>query len=325
MEIPKQVISFKCKFETNHIDARQRWVQGVLNNRLAPPARAVFPTEFNKTVSDLYLADPNVLGCLVDLYFSHVNNQIFCIFPRNTFMGWLTTSTDRSLDTLLPLYAMSTVGSIFADREHIAVGKLFADRAPRGSTYNTGRSTLSVVITRLLLSLYKLAKGEEGAAWDYCTLASRAVVALHYDTEEECLSSHDQRDSALDFGLTTQQLVECRRWTCWTSFLMKRYAGLDTNMLWIIATARIHLRLPCAELYESGVPSAASYFDGETSDLAAVAYTTSTVLSPMPWLIMVGSIFENAVNHIFRISNHPQSAFRKAYAKTHDTISNRLV
>jgi hypothetical protein len=239
-------------------------------------------------------------------------------------MGWLTTSTDRSLDTLLPLYAMSTVGSIFADRENIAVGKLFADRVPRGSTYNTGRFTLSVVITRLLLSLYKFAKREEGAAWDYCTLASRAVVALHYDTEEECLSSHDQLDSALDFGLTTQQLVECRRRTCWTSFLMKRHAGLDTNMLWIVATARIHLLLPCAELYESGVPSTASYFDGGASDLAAVASMTSTVLSPMPWLIMVGSIFENAMNYIFRISNHPQSAFRKAYAKTHDTISTAL-
>ena len=86
-------------------------------------------TEFDKTVSDLYLADPNVLSSLVDLYFSYVNNEIFCIFPRNTFMGWLAKSTDIPLDTLLPLHAMIAVGSVFADGEHAAVGKFFADKA----------------------------------------------------------------------------------------------------------------------------------------------------------------------------------------------------
>jgi TRAP-type mannitol/chloroaromatic compound transport system permease large subunit len=86
-------------------------------------------TEFDKTVSDLYLADPNVLRYLVDLYFSHVNNEILCIFPCDTFMGWLTTLADTTLDTLLPLHAMIAVGSVFADGEHAAVGKFFADKA----------------------------------------------------------------------------------------------------------------------------------------------------------------------------------------------------
>lgn len=282
-------------------------------------------TEFDKTVSDLYLADPNVLRYLVDLYFSHVNNEILCIFPRDTFMGWLTTLADTTLDTLLPLHAMIAVGSVFADGEHAAVGKFFADKATQGSSYNTGCFTLSVVITRLMLSLYNFAKGDEDAAWDYCTLASRAVVALHYDTEEGCLSSHDRQESTIDFGLTTQQLVECRRRTCWTAFLMERYVGFDTNMLCIITTACIHLRLPCAEeLYESGVPSTASFFDGGASNLAAVASTTPTLLSPMAWLVVVSSISEHAMRSISRISNYPQSAFHEAYAKTYDGISTAL-
>ena len=118
-------------------------------------------------------------------------------------MAWLAKSTDIPLDTLLPLHAMIAVGSIFADEQRAAIGRFFADKAIRGSSCNTGRFTLSIVVTRLLLSLYNFAKGDEGAAWDYCTLASRAVIALHYDTEEGCLSSNDQRDSTLDFGLTT--------------------------------------------------------------------------------------------------------------------------
>lgn len=86
-------------------------------------------TKFDKTVSDLYLADPNVLSSLVDLYFSYVNSEILCMFPRNTFMGWLAKSTDVPLDTLLPLHAMIAVGSIFADEQHAAIGRFFADKA----------------------------------------------------------------------------------------------------------------------------------------------------------------------------------------------------
>ena len=44
-------------------------------------------------------------------------------------MGWLATSADTTLDTLLPLHAMIAVGSVFADGEHAAVGKFFADKA----------------------------------------------------------------------------------------------------------------------------------------------------------------------------------------------------
>ena len=63
---------------------------------------------------------------------------------------------------------------------------------------------------------------------------------------------------------------------------MEKYAGLDTNMLCITTTARIHLRLLCAEeLHQSGVPFAASLFNGGASDLAAVTSMTPTVLSLM--------------------------------------------
>lgn len=87
---------------------------------------------------------------------------------------------------------------------------------------------------------------------------------------------------------------------------MERYVGFDTNMLCIVTTACIHLRLPCAEeLYESGVPSTASFFDGEASNLAAVASTTPTLLSPMAWLVVVSSISEHAMRSISRISNYP--------------------
>jgi hypothetical protein len=44
-------------------------------------------------------------------------------------MGWLAISADITLDTLLPLYAMIVVGSVFANREHAVVSKFFADKA----------------------------------------------------------------------------------------------------------------------------------------------------------------------------------------------------
>jgi hypothetical protein len=73
---------------------------------------------------------------------------------------------------------MIAVESIFADGEHTAIGTFFAEKFTPGSSCNTGRFTLSLVMTPLMLNLCKFAKGDENTAWDYCTLVSRAVVCL---------------------------------------------------------------------------------------------------------------------------------------------------
>jgi hypothetical protein len=48
---------------------------------------------------------------------------------------------------------MIAVESIFADGEHAAVDKSFTDKATQGSSCNSGRFTLSLVITSVMFNL----------------------------------------------------------------------------------------------------------------------------------------------------------------------------
>jgi hypothetical protein len=285
---------------------------------------AVMGHQLLKSSDDPYEADPVTTIHLLNLYFSTVNNDIYCIFPRNTFMRWLTTSREKSIDTKMVLYAMLALGSLFAGQEYAGVGKRFSELAIEGSWSLLGRFSLGVAQTRLLLGLYSFATGNESAAWDYCGFAVRAIIAMRYNDEGAWVIRRDQRDHILEYGLTRQQLVECRRRTFWVGYLMDRYNGCRGGVC-IISSADVHLRLPCTEeFYDNSVISEAPFFDNWAKDGPDVSFTPQTLISPMAWLIAIGDICGDAMNFISRAKNYSQTAYRKAYEKAYEEIYTAL-
>lgn len=273
---------------------------------------------------DPYAADPVLTMRLLDLYFSTVNNKIYCILPQNTFMRWLCASREKSLDTRMVLYAMLALGSLFAGQEYAAAGKRFSELAIEGLSRTLGHFSLGVAQTRLLLGLYKFAKGNEGAAWDYCGLAICAIRAMRYNDEEVCVGQRDHQDQTLEYGLTRQQLVECRRRTFWAGFLMDRYNGFRGELC-IINSVDVHLRLPCTEeSYESGLPSEAPFFNNGSEAGPNVSLKPSTLVSPMAWLIVVGGICGDTMNFICRAKSYSRSAYRETYEKVYDGACTAL-
>jgi hypothetical protein len=245
------------------------------------PAVALKDHKLLVSRNKVHATDPLTTIRLLDLYFSTVNNSIYCIFPRNSFMRWLTTSSEKSSDNRMVLYAMLALGSIFAGQAYAGAGKGFSELAVQGVASTLGRFSLGVAQTRLLLGLYKFAEGNEGAAWDYYGLAIRTISALRYNDEETCVTGRDQQNQILDYGLTIEQLVECRRRTFWAVFLMDRCNGFRGGLC-IIAYADVDLRLPCTEeSYESGMPSHGPFFNNGSRDGSNASLASSTPASPM--------------------------------------------
>lgn len=277
--------------------------------------------EFVSWEDDPYLTDPESTIHLLESYFAHVNSATYCMFPRMTFMNWLTTSREKCQNERMVLYALLAMGSVFASHKYAGMGKRCAELATNALATKIGRFSLPVIHVRLLLALYNFAKGNEGAAWDYCGLAMRALSALRYNHEEGCLISPKRENPILEYGLTREQVTECRRRTFWAGFLMDRYNGFCGGMLCAINPADTYLRLPCAEdAYESSVASAAPFYDSGIVDRTLTMLNASSPIAPMAWLAVVAGIWGEAMNFVYRATNHSRHTYRQAYEKVyHDT------
>lgn len=263
---------------------------------------------------DPYFLDPEMTIHLLESYFTHVNSATYCMFPRVTFMNWLTTSREKCQNERIVLYALMAMGSVFAGQEFGGIGKRCADMATEGAMTKIGRFSLPVVQVRLLLGLYNFAKGNEGAAWDYCGLAIRAISALRYNHEEGCEIDRNRRNPAIPFGHTREQNTECRRRTFWAGFMMDRYNGFCGGMLCLINPADIYLRLPCADdAYESSMPSQAPFFDNGTIERTSTILSPSSPVAPMAWLVIVGNVWGETMSFIYRSTNHNRGTYRQAY------------
>ena len=283
--------------------------------------RASKGSAFMSWEDDPFYTDPDATVHLLEEYFANVNSGTYCMFPRVTFMNWLTTSREKCQNERMVLYAMLAMGSVFAAPEFAGIGKRCAELATEGLASKVGRFSLPVIHVRLLLALYNFAKGNEGAAWEYCGLAIRAISALRYNHEEGCLISPKKQDPVLEYGLTREQVMECRRRTFWAGFLMDRYNGFCGGMLCVINPADVYLRLPCADdAYESSMASVAPFYNNGTIDRTLTTLNASSPVSPMAWLAVVGGIWGEAMNFIYRANNHNRNTYREAYERIyHET------
>jgi hypothetical protein len=272
---------------------------------------------------DPFYTDPESTIHLMEEYFANVNSATYCMFPRATFMNWLTTGREKCQNERMVLYAMLAMGSTFAAPGYACIGKRCAELATEGLATKIGRFSLPVIHVRLLLALFNFAKGNEGAAWEYSGLAMRALSALRYNHEEGCLVSPKKENPILEYGLTREQVMECRRRTFWAGFLMDRYSGFCGGTLCVINPADIYLRLPCADdAYESSVASAAPHYNNGTIDRTLCTLNASSPASPMAWLAVVGGVWGEAMNFIYRANNHNRDTYRQAYEKVyHDTYA----
>ncbi|KAF2208428.1 hypothetical protein CERZMDRAFT_5357, partial [Cercospora zeae-maydis SCOH1-5] len=292
-------------------------------HHLTSPPVPRSPTTGRSCDADPYAVHPEATLHVLDRFFHDVNNATYCMFPRHHFLHWLQSCPQKSPDEKLLLYAMLAIGSIFADDAHAAWGEQCARVVAASLSHATqGTLALPVVQSRLLLGLYHSAKGTHSAGGDYTGAAIDAAIYLRYNTEQGCTEADTSGKPRNDFGLSHEQLAECKRRTLWSAFLMERYrAGRST----LINPQDIFLRLPCLDdNFERGLPSEAPYYDNGIIDPAKASLAPSSPISPMAWLCLVGAIWGDVSNFISRAMHRAPHAYQQEYERFHENISAAL-
>jgi len=277
---------------------------------------------------DPYAIDRETTTHLLGLYFAHVNDATYAMYPRNAFMQWAMSTPDKCQLERMVLHAMLAVGSLFADSHHSGFGKQCARIAMEAISAKMGTYKPPVIQARLMMALYHTAKGHDDLAWDYAGSAMRACNsgALNLQVEAAPPATAEER-AALDgerreFGLTYEQWLECKRRTFWSCFLLDRY---EYGRLCAISLHDIFLQLPCSDgAYERGLKSEAPCFNNGIIDASRTILTPVSQISPMAWACLLAAIWGDVFTFSHRMKHRSNQTFLEAYENFYAETYNRL-
>lgn len=273
---------------------------------------------------DPYEFDENMTEYYLHHYFTKVNYTTYCMFPNDPFMKWVRKCrTKNSWDKML-LYAMLAHGTIFAtnSKKH-ADGQTFSSIAHRAIAENAGVFNLQVVQTRLILALYDFSQGSTSKAWDFTGSAVRAACGMKLNVEEGIVDIKD--DQLLDYGLDKATLIECRRRTFWSAYIMDRFNGFCSGHLAMFHNEDCLLRLPCNEkLYEQGTIPLTPFFDNRRTDPQQFVYSESNAPGMMAYLVQIASIWGEVLARAYRSRYQPASAWGASFEGFYQQTVERL-
>lgn len=275
---------------------------------------------------DPYTVDPETVLHLLDLYFAHINSAAYCLFPRNTFVHWVTNCPTKCENERMVLYGVLAMGCVFADDRFSVFGSCCAEIAKDAIATKFGQDSLCVVQTRLLMSIYLFARDSHGCDWDYAGSAIRASTSpktrLNTDTDCKDTDAECRTREWIGFSFTHAQLAECKRRTFWSCFVMDRFIN---GTFCAIAVQDIFLRLPCAdEAYEQGLPSEAPFYNNGIIDSVHTILTPASPICPMAWLALVAAVWGDVLNFTNRAIHRAHSTYRQAYETLYTETHTQL-
>ena len=272
--------------------------------------------------------DHDTTNHLLNLYFAHVNDATYNIYPRNAFMRWAMSTPDKCQLERMVLHAMLAVGSVFADDRYSGFGKQCAQIAMDAISAKLGSFNSAVIQSRLMMALYHTAKGHDELAWDYAGSAIRACNSGVLNLQVEYDPPKDEKVRAADvsmrreFGFTYEQWLECKRRTFWSCFLMDRY---EYGRLCAISLHDIFLELPCSDqAYERGFKSEAPCFNNGIIDASKTILTPVSPISPMAWACLLAAIWGDVFTFSHRMKHRSSQTFLEAYENFYAETYNRL-
>jgi hypothetical protein len=289
---------------------------------------------------DPYETDARLTMHLLDLYFLHAGRATYGMFPRKPFMSWVETNQEKTQDSLMLLYSVLAMGSVFSpEPETRSIGRRFAAIAAYGTEKRFGKFTLQLCQSRLVLALFNFARGKAQEAWDFCGAGLRAISALKLNTEEGVKELPDA-SIGLDYGFDRRTLEECCRRTFWSGFLMdvsstaftattslslipqQRYNGFCGGTLCVINIEDTFLHLPCLEsVYEASNPCDTPFFD---FDLLSRQAPLGPPLGHMAYLTIISAIWGEVLTFTSRAVHRPDHGYERIYeafyAKTYERL-----
>ena len=251
---------------------------------------------------DPFEAMPDMTEHYLHHYFMHINATSYWMFPRDKLLEWVRSDREKTQAEKMLIYAMLAHGSIFSGRNAEARDSdcKFFEKIARGAMgKSVGRFSLPMIQTRLILGLLNHALGNGFRAWDYCGMAIRAACAMKLNVEK---GVQDVKEGdRTDFGFDKATLVECRRRTFWSAYIMDRYNGFCSGHMGILQNANCFLRLPCDEAaYARGEIPDTPFFHTEMIDPKLSIEADRSGLGMMAFFVEVATIWGDVLGQAYR-------------------------
>ncbi|KAI1624339.1 fungal-specific transcription factor domain-containing protein [Exophiala viscosa] len=252
-------------------------------------------------------------------YLSHVDAATYWTLPRQAFLGWVTESASKSSTDKMLLYAMMAMGTVFARRPDADTHRsLFTGFAEEAIARNADTFSLQLLQTRLILALLAFSQGQYNKAWDLCGSAVRTGFGLKYNTEEgvRTILPHER----LDFHFDYETLVECRRRTFWSAYIMDCFNGCCSATVSSVYRSQCHLRLPCTQVtFESGHLRETPFSLG--MPLSADSVSRVGLLG---FLVEIATIFHEVVDQINQTNKRYRVRYSDEAERFRHNIMNKL-
>lgn len=267
-----------------------------------------------------YTTDPALVTELVSVFFKHVPETIYCMFPEAPFRAWiLSSAVEKSLDDLMLVYTVLALATTFSlsstykpiGARYAAICRYACDNRP---------FTIQLVQARLLLSLYCFANNSPEESWDFCGAGLRVATGLRLNVELE--HSDDAHRTIFPYGLTRAGYAECRRRTFWSGYIMDRFNGFCSGHLGIFNPEDIFLRLPSdPSSFEAQAENRNPFFDHTTPPLTNIDWK----IGSMAYLINITTIWGDVMTQIYRTSKRPVSLAQTSnFIRFYDNATQRL-
>lgn len=266
-----------------------------------------------------FTAHPALATDLLSIFFKHIPDTTYCMFPEGPFKLWVLSPSEKSLDDLMLIYTILALGTVFSTSpEHKAFGVQYASISRYACDHR--QFSIQLVQSRSLLALYYFALNNTNDSWDFCGAAMRAASGMKLNIEME--KSEDANLKVFPYGLNRAGYAECRRRTFWSCYLMDRSNGFCSGHLSVINPEDVFLRLPCdTKSFEAQADVQNPYFDASTPPIQNVNWT----IGSMAYLINVSSIWGDVMASIYRTCQRPISLSPSStFTEFHDKSLRRL-
>jgi hypothetical protein len=196
---------------------------------------------------------------LLSNFFKHIPDSVSCMLPESAFKAWALSTSEKSLDDLMLIYATLAAGSSFSHKpENKALGLQYA--AISRNACDMRRYSLQLVQTRLILAVYYYSQDKPHDSWDFCGEGVRTAIFLKLNVEMD--KTEDALLTTYPYGLNRHGFAECRRRTFWSCFLLDRLSSLGANFPSWGHSEDVFLRLPCdSETFETQAETSNPFYD----------------------------------------------------------------
>ena len=256
---------------------------------------------------------------LLSNFFKHIPDSVSCMLPESAFKAWALSTSEKSLDDLMLIYAILASGSAFSHKpETKALGIQYA--AISRHACDKRQFSLQLVQARLILAVYYYSKDKLHDAWDFCGEGMRTAAFLKMNLEID--KTDDALLTTFPYGLNRHGYAECRRRTYWSGFLLDRLSGLGTDHASWGHSQDVFLRLPCDTMtFEAQAETQNPFYDPSHTTVREHGSSIGCLAS----VIDVTSIWGDLMAHHYRtLQRRTPLSSSSEFVAFYDETSRRL-